>query len=372
MVFILEALPAAHGDSLLLHFGTKAEPGLAIIDGGPTGILNKSLLPRLKEIHEERGKPKRLTVDVGMVSHIDDDHIHGIDDLTQGLVQNKIQPILEFKRFWHNSFNDLLGDDDEELGTAASVVSAASVGGSVQPNTSAVIASVGQGRQVRKSLDTLGIGGNKPFSPLVVNGHKSSPLTINKVKFTVVAPLDQQVRDLQKEWAENIKKMKKDKAKKAEVAAYLDKSVPNLASLVFLVESGKKRILITGDARGDHTLTGLEKCGAMKKGGTMKIDVLKLPHHGSDRDVDHDYFERIIADHYVISANGKYSNPDIPTLEMISAARKGDDDFTIHFTYALDDFSDQKVAKEIKTFLAKEKKKGRKYETAFGNVRIAL
>ena len=123
-------------------------------------------------------------------------------------------------------------------------------------------------------------------------------------------------------------------------------------------------ILLTGDARGDHTLTGLEKCGAMKKGGTMKIDILKLPHHGSDRDVDHDYFERIIADHYVISANGKYSNPDIPS--------KGDDDFTIHFTYALDDFSDQKVAKEIKTFLAKEKKKGRKYETAFGNVRIAL
>jgi beta-lactamase superfamily II metal-dependent hydrolase len=108
----------------------------------------------------------------------------------------------------------------------------------------------------------------------------------------------------------------------------------------------------------------------------MKVDVLKCPHHGSDRNVDNDYFERILADHYVISADGKHGNPDVPTLEMISAARP-DDDFTIHFTYQLDDFADQKVAKEIKAFLAKEKKKGRKYEVVFRDknepsIRIAL
>lgn len=364
MVFILEALPANHGDSLLLHFGTKADPGLAVIDGGPKGVLNKSLLPRLQAIHKERGKEKRLFVDLGMVSHIDDDHINGIEALTKQLVENKIQPVIEFARFWHNSFNDLLGDDDEELGTAKTVVNTASLSGSVDANTNAVIASVGQGRQVRKNLETLGADGNKPFNSLIVGGHKKSPFKLKNLKFTIVAPLGEQVLELQKKWAEELRKLKKDKAKKAEIAAYLDKSVPNLSSIVVLVESGKKRMLLTGDARGDHTLLGLEKVGLVKKGGTMRVDVLKCPHHGSDRNVDDDYFERILADHYVISADGKHGNPDVPTLEMISKARP-DDDFTVHFTYPLEEFADQKVAKAIKSFLAKETKKGRKYKVVF-------
>lgn len=42
-----------------------------------------------------------------------------------------------------------------------------------------------------------------------------------------------------------------------------------------------------------------------------------------------DYFETIIAKHYAVSADGKFENPDVGTLKMISAARP-DDDFTIH------------------------------------------
>lgn len=363
MVFTLEALPAKHGDSLLLHFGDDDDPGLVVIDGGPAGVLNAALLPRLQAIHKERGSPKRLFIDLGMVSHIDDDHINGIAALTKKMVENTVTPTLEFQRFWHNSFNDLLDDDDEELGTAASVVNAASVGSSA-PNASAVIASVGQGREVRKNLDALGLGGNGPFKSLVVAGHKKSPWTLKNLKFTIVAPLQEQVLALQQQWAEEIKKLKKNAAKKAEVAAYLDKSVPNLSSIVVLVEDGKKRMLLTGDARGDHTLVGLEKVGLLKKGKTMKVDVLKCPHHGSDRNVDNDYFERILADHYVISADGKHGNPDVPTLEMISAARP-DDDFTIHFTHPLEEFADQEVAKKVKAYLAKEKKAGRKYGVVF-------
>ena len=35
MIFTLEALEAKHGDSLLLHYGTKKSPQLIVIDGGP-------------------------------------------------------------------------------------------------------------------------------------------------------------------------------------------------------------------------------------------------------------------------------------------------------------------------------------------------
>ena len=43
------------------------------------------------------------------------------------------------------------------------------------------------------------------------------------------------------------------------------------------------------------------------------------------------FFETITADHYVISANGKYDNPDSDTLCWIAQAR-GKANYTIHLT----------------------------------------
>jgi hypothetical protein len=364
MVFILEALPAQHGDALLLHFGTKQKPALALIDAGPNGVLTDAVLPRLTAIHADRNKPKRLFIDLGVVSHIDDDHVNGIEALTTGLVDNTIDPPIVFERFWHNSFNDLIDDDDAELGTLQTVVNTASLGGSVQPNTSAVIASVKQGRQVRLNLEALGIDGNKPFGSLIVAGHKKSPFELGNLKISVVAPLFEQVKKLQKKWDTDLKKLKKAKEGKAKIAEFLDESVPNLSSIVLLIQSGKKTMLLTGDGRGDHTLEGLEKTKVIKKGGKLHVNVLKLPHHGSVRNVDQKYFDRITADHYIASANGRDGNPDLPTLKHISAARP-DDAFTIHFTHRPEEFIDQTVIKKIQAFFAKETKAGRKYKVHF-------
>jgi hypothetical protein len=44
-----------------------------------------------------------------------------------------------------------------------------------------------------------------------------------------------------------------------------------------------------------------------------------------------EFFERVTADHYVISADGKHANPDPPTLQMLTEARGGDE-YTIHLT----------------------------------------
>lgn len=376
MVFILEALPAQHGDALLLHFGTKQKPALALIDAGPDGVLADAVLPRLAAIHIERKKPKRLFIDLGIVSHIDDDHVNGVEVLTTGLVDNTIAPPIVFERFWHNSFNDLIDDDDAELGTLQTQVNTASLNGFIAPNTNAVIASVKQGRQVRLNLEALDVSGNKPFGSLIVAGHKKSPLKLGNLKFTVVAPLVDQVKKLQKKWDADLKKLKKAKEGKAKIAEFLDESVPNLSSIVLLVESGKKTMLLTGDGRGDHTLKGLEETKLVKKGGKLHVNVLKLPHHGSVRNVNQSYFDRITADHYIASANGRDGNPDLPTLKHISAARP-DDDFTIHFTHRPEEFIDQAVIKKIQAFFAKETKAGRKYKVHFRDagepsIRIAL
>jgi beta-lactamase superfamily II metal-dependent hydrolase len=88
---------------------------------------------------------------------------------------------------------------------------------------------------------------------------------------------------------------------------------------------------------------------------------LKLPHHGSCRDIDKDFFKRIVADHYVISADGTNGNPDNETLRNLSDARGGSS-FTIHLTNKT---GKNKVGPRLAAFFASEVKKGKKYKVNF-------
>jgi hypothetical protein len=233
----------------------------------------------------------------------------------------------------------------------------------LKPEGSLILASVKQGRELRKLLDALGLGGNAPFKGLVLCSGPAKAVTVGDLKMTVVGPRKTELTALQAKWNTEIApllKKEKNKGRLAEIAAYVDDSVHNLSSIVVLVESQGKRILLTGDGRGDHTLDGLKAAKLLKK-GKLAVDVLKVPHHGSSRNVEKGYFETIVAKHYVVSADGKHDNPDLETLEMISAARP-DDGFTIYLTYPLDKFSVAKIGQKVKKFFAAERDAGRRYK----------
>jgi hypothetical protein len=102
-----------------------------------------------------------------------------------------------------------------------------------------------------------------------------------------------------------------------------------------LARSGKRTLLLTGDARSDDILAGLADAGLLTDGGPpLEVDVLKLPHHGSVRNIDKPIFERVRARHYVISANGRDGNPESKTLELLCDSRLSDaDPWTLWLTY---------------------------------------
>src|SRR5687767_14366309 len=163
-MLILEALRAQFGDSLLLHFGTEQKPRLVVIDGGPPGVYNDALEPRLHEIRNERklAANKALEIDLMMVSHIDRDHIAGILELAQNLktLKESKQPVpWKIQRFWHNSFDDILDNDDVSVASAASVMSVASIGGMLLHDGSLILASVPEGRDLRNLANFLKLGG---------------------------------------------------------------------------------------------------------------------------------------------------------------------------------------------------------------------
>ena len=168
---------------------------------------------------------------------------------------------------------------------------------------------------------------------------------------TIAGPMQPELEKLRKEYSDWIKKHEDEIKKEGIPASFTDTSVPNLSSIVALAEVAGKRMLLTGDARGDKILKGLEFVGLLRPGGELKVDIFKVPHHGSDRDMEPIVFKRIPADHYIFSGNGQHGNPERETLEMLFAAR-GTKGYTMHFTYPI-----AKIDEERERNWNKERKK---------------
>ncbi|HSF24665.1 MAG TPA: hypothetical protein VLE20_10585, partial [Blastocatellia bacterium] len=228
----------------------------------------------------------------------------------------------------------------------------------LDPDAARVLASVGQGFRLRDDAKNLKLRINHQFGgKLVIAEKKAKIIDIGKgLKVTVAGPMKAELVALQKDHDKFLKKAAGEKKTKAALASFTDTSVANLSSLVLLAEVGKKSILLTGDARGDKVLQGLELVGLLKKGGKMHVNILKMPHHGSDRNIDPIFFKRITADHYVFSGNGEHGNPERETLQML-LDESGKDKFTIHLTYPIKEID---VGREEDWKKEQQKEKARK------------
>jgi hypothetical protein len=372
MIFSLEVRRARKGDCLLLHFGENHDPGLIIIDGGPKNVYKPHLKPRLEQIRTIRGLSNQdsLPVDLLMISHVDDDHIQGVLDLTREMIEaheEQKPQLLRVLSFWHNSFDDIIGNKPEEL-TAAfrSHFGAAAASGGLPADATIdlddesgelteeivvdnlkVLASIEQGYRLRIDAEKLDFPRNPEFDgKLIIAAKDAESIDMGRgLTFTVAGPMKREVEALRKkhdQWLRDLKD--KGKSPPAALAAYVDKSVPNLSSLVLLAESGGKRILLTGDARGDKIIEGLQLVGLLREGddSTMHVDLLKVPHHGSSNNLERAFFKRITADHYVFSGNGEHGNPERKALEMLFDAR-GRAKFTVHLTYPVKDIDEERT-----------------------------
>lgn len=384
MIFSLDVIRARKGDCLILHYGPKEDPHYVMIDGGPRSVYGPHLKPRLQRVRESRGLDDQepLPVDLLMVSHVDDDHIQGILDLTKEMITAEMDgesQLIQVLSFWHNSFDNIIGNSPKELTAAfTSQFGAASMAGDPPSDMTIdaddadldeetivsnlkVLASIQQGAQLRKDADKLGFEPNPEFDgKLIIAEESGEAIDIGPgLKFAVVGPMRPELEKLHQkheEWLIDLKK--KGKSPSEALAAYIDKSVPNLSSIVVLAEAGDKRMLLTGDARGDKILEGLELVGLMEDSGAMHVDLLKVPHHGSANNLAEDFFKRITADHYVFSGNGEHGNPERESLEMLLNAR-GDADYTVHLTYPIDE-TDVERKKDWEKEQTKEKNKQKK------------
>lgn len=373
MRFSLDVLPAHKGDCLILHYGSEADPHLMIIDGGPADVYRPQLKDRLETMHRARQLDEMdpLPIDVVLVSHIDDDHIKGIIELSEEQRSKSPDIRLSVTSLWHNSFTDILGAEPEKAGkhsVTASILAgmntdtdfkhvdpydvvdaedeeeAKSKREDVQQSID-ILASINQGRILRDNARELHWLPNHKFKGEHIAASKSrKPVLLDGLKITVVGPMQPDLDELQTAHAKWVREHREELQKNpaAMLAAFADKSVPNLSSIVLFVEAtegkgGSKSMLLTGDARGDEILKGLELTKVVAEGGQREIDILKVPHHGSENNMETSFFKRLPARHYVFSGNGKHGNPARKTFEMLRKARGADAEYTIHLTYQIDE-----------------------------------
>ena len=336
MLLTLEALQSNDGDCLLLHYQPGNQTGndapvRVLIDGGAAGIYKSILKRRLDQIRGQH--PLRLRM--VMVSHIDADHITGVIDLFKALEEQQVNGEDGFclvQTLWHNSFEALQGGRKM---VAGSTTVAASIDGVTPPRgldwpTEAVVASVPQGNQLRQSAVRLAIPINQGAGGALVQApaHGRQIVKIaDGLTFTVLAPHEVQLNRLRADFEKAAAEIKAGTDDGAIGADYLNKTVPNMSSIVVMAEAAKPdgkpiRMLLTGDARGDVILESLQLAGFLDS-QRCHVDVLKVQHHCSNHSTTQDFFERVTADRYVICGNGSHDIPNKAALGWLSAARSG-------------------------------------------------
>ena len=365
MLFTLEALQANDGDCLILHYQKTAagQPTRVLIDGGSAGVYSSILKKRIDQLRAKKPLDLRMV----MTSHIDADHITGVLDLFKALGQAQDdgeEPFCKIQTLWHNSFEKLHGG---KTAAVQSATVAASLDGVAPPQglndfTSAVVASVPQGNQLRKAATHItvpinqGSGGDPVSAP--AKGQKIVPIA-DGLTFTILAPNAVQLQRLKD--AFDAAKAAHGANDAAVGADYLNNTVPNMSSIVVVAEAagakGKKvRMLLSGDARGDVILESLQLAGLMDK-GHCHFDLMKVQHHCSSHSTTQDFFEKVTADHYVISGNGKHDIPHKDALGWLSAARHGES-YDAYLTNRIGVLKNKAV---LDKFLASEAKNEKKH-----------
>jgi beta-lactamase superfamily II metal-dependent hydrolase len=363
----LTLYPADKGDCLLV---TGADGRHLLVDGGMRESYRQYVAPALGRLKE---------LDVVCVSHIDQDHISGVLQLLDDTVSWRVHDYQvqngnpkhpapassrppEIGEIWHNSFQEQIGKNtgpiENALVAAATILSGAetSRGEDLANAYGDLAASVSEAIQLSRRIGPGQL--NIPLNPpagggLMFVGENPSEVSIGGMSILVIAPFEEDLRNLRTEWNDWLRKNRQaleDIRRKAlqdegqfsakneveriiipavaqaeDLGRRTEVTVPNLASLMLLVEVNGTSLLLTGDGHAQELLRGLDQAGKLDEAGGIHVNALKVQHHGSEHNIDADFCRAVTADHYIFCANGAHENPDLAVLEVLIDSRLGTD-----------------------------------------------
>lgn len=366
----LDIFQSHKGDCVLL---TSKDGRRILCDGGMSTAMTDFVAPVLARLRKDNKK-----IDVAYVSHIDQDHISGVLRLLRDEVDWRVYEYQKSKGntkarkpknprppeiggIWHNSFRGLQQDHDGKIQDliAATVPALLATGVPALRDMGENFYDIAT--SIPEALEVSGLAGaglldipinRLPGSPgparLLMLRPGQGAVKIGSLRLTIVGPGEDELKALREGWdnwlAENGKRVeeinREVKRRMEEIGAralggpildlrdwngipdYKGVSIPNIASLMFMVEEDGKRLLLTGDSQQDMIIRGLTAAGFLGAQG-LHLDVLKVQHHGSENNLDEAFAQQVSADHYVFCGNGEHENPDLGVIRKVFASRLG-------------------------------------------------
>ena len=295
----LYALDAENGDCLLLiNHNTNYT---VLIDSGPkSSRVSKSLINTIKELISDR------EVDLAIVTHNDDDHIGGFKSfLNQGI---------KIKQFIFNHHDCI-----EQVFRQVRNVKI-SLRQDIELNS-----------MIHNKIIPLELSQNGYFVGKIFDEFKIDFRSPNKDKLEKYSVWLQKEKKKQRniKVARNITVLSIDDQRenaKNDNSFVEDKSEPNGSSLALDITFYNYRILLLGDAHPTAIIESYKKNNV----GKIKYDLIKLSHHGSDKNTNNELLNMFECDQFLICSNAdnNHNHPSPTTIFRVS----GNNDSKIFIT----------------------------------------
>ena len=320
MTFRVTAFPAGDGDCFLLSYGGEGKLSHVLVDGG-RGSTYDHLRPALVAI-ATAGETLELLV----LTHIDADHIAG----SLNYLRDPAMPVVP-GRVWYNGYDQL-----QQLEAF----------------------SYRQADEFSERLAELGwpVNADFPHNTAVVEAAPTQ-FEIAGLKITLLSPDVAHLRTLRARWAEwRTAEAARAAAKKGKAAegyqamggrplpvaidvdalagpSPMDSEPPNGSSIAFLAEYDGRRVLLAGDAHPDLLAQTIAPLAAAEE-GRLRVELLKLSHHGSRGNTTRELVELLDCRRFLISTNGTiHGHPDPEAIaRILKFGEKGTK--TLLFNYA--------------------------------------
>lgn len=316
----IELLPAGPGDCLWLEYGEPGKTHIILIDGG----VNDTFEPLEKRICQAITEhvTNELYIDLLVVTHIDNDHIEGVLRLL-----NETKYPITYGDVWFNGNHQL-----KNLPAPSAEERRPDLLGDLGDIPRPDLLGLREGDKLSSILATPKIRWNNAFNGaavmIPVQGKLPSLDLCGGLKLTVLGPPVLRLRKLAEDW----KQVKDEEfeerndllgSKDTWPPVWLslptpDKSVKNGSSIVLLAEYGDKRLLLTGDAHAADIEAGVSRLLTERNlpSRPFPITALKLPHHGSAKNISQNLLEKLNCSQYLVSTNGS-GNPKHPDHQAL-------------------------------------------------------
>lgn len=376
----LKIFPSEKGDCLLL---TGSDGKQVLVDGGMAASFSDRVAAPLSKLTElDVVYVSHIDQDhiSGVLRMMDDLIDWRVYDFQKSKGRNPRKPTSPLpptpKQIWHNTFRETIGENAGEIEKLL-VAQSAMLANSSDPaalelsmELQDLATSMREALLLtrRVSSDQMGIPHNPEYGGklMMIKDGMPNSIGVGGMTFRVLAPFESDLKILRDEWDDWLKKngkvidkIRRDSKRDAEAignsVAMIDDwatsqadalqvalasgadnlglagglgnrakvTYENLTSLMFHVEEAGKTILLTGDGHSAEVMKGLKHQGLLNANGGIHVNVLKVPHHGSEHNIDQDFARQVTADHYVFCGNGEHENPDIRVLDAFLDSRLG-------------------------------------------------